>query len=159
MKISNLIFSLLALGIIIFSINQVAHAEVLSCLPGQYQFHDGNLNLMVPKGEHLVFLFHNTSDKPVILNPLLKSPGASAGYSTEIQAGLFSALDLGKDLTMNCATHYGERIRYVPCEQVLKICHYPALQFPTKHHGDIWIAENKIENLAMNAVLQHQISK
>lgn len=122
-----------------------------------FEFSGKNVELQVKPNPHLVFLFHNISDKKIILNPVLNSPGASAGYTSTIDGGNWSALNLGHDLTFHCAIHDDERIRYISCNQVLQIYHYPAVQFPTKNQGDFWIGENKSREQIDVLVKNHQL--
>ena len=148
---------MLFVSLCLFFTSVFALKPELLCVHTNYEFIGDNLLLKMNGNKHLVFLFHNISDKSFIINPILSSPGASAGYTSVLNGNNWSALNVGRDLNLSCAIQNNERIRYVPCNQVLQICHYPPLQFPTKHEGDFWVAEDKTRNEIILAVQNYRL--
>lgn len=90
----------------------------------------------------LVFI-HNLSDNDLWITHPVTNPGASAGWTSRIQAGHWSALAVDKPpFELNCIESKPGHEQQVPCEGVIAVCQWQLVKAPIGSQGTYWAAED-----------------
>lgn len=95
------------------------------------------------KKSSLVFIHNLTSADLWITHPVT-NPGASAGWSTRLQNGNWSALALNKGpFALNCIESRPGHEQQVPCEGLIAVCKWKGVKIPENGQGStFWVAED-----------------
>lgn len=95
------------------------------------------------KNSRLVFI-HNLSSTDLWITHPVKNPSASAGWTTKIQGGNWSALALKKGpFVINCIESRPGHEQQVPCEGQIAVCKWNGVKVPEKDQGStFWAAED-----------------
>lgn len=89
-------------------------------------------------------LFHNISGQAIILNHTPKDPGASAGWSTELGPGNWSALTTSvPDVDYTCSKAGPASYAELTCSKVIEVCAFSNPAFNKAENGTYWVSENK----------------
>lgn len=106
----------------------------------------------VPVKEHSVILsadkptvvmMHNISNTDIWISHPVSEPGASAGWSSRLQPGNWSALALNdKSFEIACIESKPGHEQQVPCASVLSICHFLGVKTTEQATSTFWIGEN-----------------
>lgn len=95
------------------------------------------------KKSKLVFI-HNLSNTDIWITHPVTNPSASAGWTTRLQAGNWSALALDKPLfVLSCIESRPGHEQQVPCEGVIAVCQWNKVKLPENAQGTFWAAEDK----------------
>jgi hypothetical protein len=87
-------------------------------------------------------LVHNLSNSEVWVTHPVADPGASAGWSSKLQGGNWSAMALQNDtFELNCIESRPGHEQQVPCAGVLAICLWQATKMPAGE-GTYWAGED-----------------
>jgi hypothetical protein len=99
--------------------------------------------VVIPAAKPTVTMIHNLSSADLWITHPVSDPGASAGWSSHLQAGNWSALVMdGKAFELSCIESKPGHEQQVSCAAVLAVCQWPAKGLPQKSTGTYWIAED-----------------
>ncbi|KTD22466.1 hypothetical protein E3983_01050 [Legionella israelensis] len=98
-----------------------------------------------------LFMIYNRTDNTLWLTHPVENPGASAGWTSELQPGHWSALNIGQDFTLNCVESSPGHEQQVSCKDAIRICRYKKVRFPKNNQGSYWAGEN----LPLKELLSH----
>jgi hypothetical protein len=96
------------------------------------------------KNSKLVFI-HNISNSDVWITHPVTNPGVSAGWTSRIQAGNWSALAVDKPpFILNCIESRPGHEQQIPCEGALAVCQWRSVKIPSsKEQGTFWAGEDQ----------------
>ncbi|MCC6713446.1 MAG: hypothetical protein IT344_08805 [Candidatus Dadabacteria bacterium] len=107
-----------------------------------------------------VFLLHNVSGAAFQVTHPVKNPGASAGWTSEIGPGRWSAFAAGsEDFALVCVKPEAGETKTLPCEGVLKVCELTDAQMPADLSGSFWVSEDKELKALLEDVKSRGISR
>ena len=92
-----------------------------------------------------LFLLHNYSRHKIFINHYLwRDPGASAGWSSVISAGKWSAIVLNQTRFPMLCKRMGYNYQPVNCAKIIAICQYANInvRFQRLKNSSFWVAEN-----------------
>ena len=100
--------------------------------------------VQLPPLKNAVVMLHNLSNHDLwITHPSGEAGGANAGWSSQLQAGNWSALaHSGKDFALNCIESMPGHEQQISCATVLAVCQWPNTQMPANTSGTFWAGEN-----------------
>ncbi|KTD52955.1 hypothetical protein [Legionella quateirensis] len=94
------------------------------------------------KSSKLVFIHNLTSADLWITHPVT-NPGASAGWTTRLQAGNWSALAVDKPpFELTCIESRPGHEQQVPCEGAIAVCQWKGVKIPAGSEGTFWAGED-----------------
>lgn len=95
------------------------------------------------KNSSLVFIHNLTSSDLWITHPVT-NPGASAGWTTRLQGGNWSALALNKGpFALNCIESKPGHEQQAPCKGLIAVCKWKGVKIPDSDKGStFWAAED-----------------
>lgn len=135
--------------VIILLLSSVAHAASnISCVPAVVKVEDKSI--ILPGSDdpkiRIVYFFNNISKKSLWLDHPVEKPSASAGWSSYLRMGNWSALSINrKNFKISCAEIQPGKVDYQECATSVAIC--TPKQMPksdAKHKvGSGWIVEDK----------------
>jgi hypothetical protein len=100
------------------------------------------LNETTPARE--IYFLKNQTQKSIWIDHPVKHPSASAGWSSYMRPGEWSALLLDKkDFSISCSVIQPGKVDNLDCAQALSVCKPPHLVYPAGRKGSFWIAEGK----------------
>ncbi|CEG55598.1 hypothetical protein [Legionella fallonii] len=96
------------------------------------------------KNSKVVFVHNLTSGDLWITHPVT-NPSASAGWTSRLQAGNWSALVVDKPpFVLNCIESRPGHEQQLPCEGAIAVCQWPGVKVPNNLQGStFWAAEDK----------------
>jgi hypothetical protein len=90
-----------------------------------------------------VVMIHNLSSKDLWITHPVSEPSASAGWSSRLQGGNWSALALSaKEFDLSCIESRPGHEQQVPCAGLLAACKWSKATMPEKKTGTFWAAED-----------------
>ena len=99
------------------------------------------------QGKQQLILIYNKSKSKLWLTHTPKNPGASAGWSSELDSGKWSAIAMNEnDFSFNCLESGPGHAQTMPCTSMVVACVKKDAVFSPKTDGDYWVAENKSLN-------------
>ncbi|MCX7118113.1 MAG: hypothetical protein NTW94_09500 [Legionellales bacterium] len=112
--------------------------------------HEDLLTLSAKKPS--VVMIHNLSSIDLWLTHPISEPSASAGWSSRIQGGHWSALALDKaSFDLSCIESRPGHEQQVPCKGLLAACIWPSVKSPKSKSGTFWAGED----LPLSALKAH----
>ncbi|KTC75339.1 hypothetical protein Lbir_0484 [Legionella birminghamensis] len=91
----------------------------------------------------VVILIHNLSESDLWITHPVSEPDASAGWSSRLTAGNWSALSLDKKkFELSCIESRPGHEQQIPCEGTIAVCSWTGVKAPEKNTGTFWAAEN-----------------
>lgn len=95
------------------------------------------------KKSSLVFI-HNLASTDIWITHPVANPSASAGWTTRLQGGNWSALALNKGpFALNCIESKPGHEQQVPCEGLIAVCKWKGVKTPANDKGStFWAAED-----------------
>ena len=91
----------------------------------------------------LVFI-HNLSNTDFWITHPVTDPSASAGWTSRLQAGNWSALVVDKpSFLLNCIESRPGHEQQVPCEGAIAVCKWKGATLPESSKGTFWAGEDK----------------
>jgi len=95
------------------------------------------------KKSKLVFI-HNLSSTDLWITHPVANPSASAGWTSRLQAGNWSALAVDKPpFVLNCIESRPGHEQQIPCQGAIAVCQWPGVKVPGTEQGTFWAAEDK----------------
>ncbi|MCL4243651.1 MAG: hypothetical protein KJ002_00725 [Candidatus Dadabacteria bacterium] len=130
------------------------------CVESGFRHEDGQVILNPGAGDkESIFLLHNISDGTFQVTHPVKNPGASAGWTSEIGPGRWSAFAAGsEDFRLSCVQPVDGNMKTLPCEKVLAVCGLPNPRMPSDLSGSFWVSEDKELNALLEDVKSRGIS-
>ncbi|HAZ7573639.1 hypothetical protein OQJ02_00455 [Legionella sp. PATHC032] len=94
------------------------------------------------KKNKLVFI-HNVTNLDLWITHPVTEPGASAGWTSRLQAGKWSALLVDKAaFILNCIESRPGHEQQIPCENAIAVCQWKGVKIPASAQGTFWVAED-----------------
>lgn len=94
------------------------------------------------KKSKLVYI-HNISNTDIWITHPVTNPGASAGWTTRLQAGNWSALAVNNpSFELNCIESRPGHEQQVPCQGVIAVCQWSDAKIPASDQGTFWAGED-----------------
>ena len=131
----SILFTLFALG---------AYADdndlPASCKPVAVEGESVILSAKKPQ----LMMIHNLSKNDLWITHPVSEPSASAGWSSRLQAGNWSALALDKEsFELSCIESKPGHEQQVPCKGMITVCQWSTVNLPpTQGAGTYWAGEN-----------------
>ncbi len=100
--------------------------------------------LMLSASKPLLIIIHNLSKADIWVTHPVSEPGASAGWSTRLQAGNWSALVLDKEaFELSCIESKPGHEQQVPCKGLISACSWSTVTMPAQQAtGTYWAGED-----------------
>lgn len=90
-----------------------------------------------------IFLIQNLSTGDIWITHPVSEPGASAGWSSRLEAGNWSALNAdAKDFELSCIESRPGHEQQIACEGVIAVCNWSNVKLPENAKGTFWAGEN-----------------
>lgn len=90
-----------------------------------------------------VFLIQNLSSSDIWITHPVSEPSASAGWSTRLEAGNWSALTVEKKpFELSCIESRPGHEQQIACEGVIAVCSWDDVKLPANANGTFWAGEN-----------------
>jgi hypothetical protein len=106
-----------------------------------------------------IFLLRNQSQKSVWLDHPGKHTSASAGWSSYLRPGEWSALLLDKkDFSLSCSSIQPGKVETLDCAQALSVCIPLHFSFTTSKKGSFWLVEGKSPKDLLKALELHGVA-
>ncbi|MFA5960535.1 MAG: hypothetical protein WC785_08455 [Tatlockia sp.] len=100
----------------------------------------------------LLMMIHNLSSSDLWITHPVSEPSASAGWSSRIQAGRWSALALDQDkFELSCIESKPGHEQQVPCSGVIAVCSWSNVTLPAQASNTYWAGEN----MKLTPLLEH----
>ena len=113
---------------------------VSSCHPLPVQ----GQSVLLSSKKPVVIMIHNLSDSELWITHPVADPGASAGWTSRLSKGKWSALVLDKpSFELSCIESRPGHEQQVPCEGMLAVCEWSAVKITAQSNGTAWAGENK----------------
>ncbi|MBA3536324.1 MAG: hypothetical protein H0T84_06930 [Tatlockia sp.] len=110
-----------------------------SCKPIQVE---GTSAMLTAKKPVLIMIQNSSTAELWVTHPV-SEPGASAGWSSRLQAGNWSALALDKNaFELNCIESKPGHEQQIPCSTVISLCKWSTVAMSAKEKGTFWAGEN-----------------
>ena len=91
----------------------------------------------------IVVMIHNLSTIDIWITHPVSEPSASAGWSSRLQAGNWSALALDKkSFELSCIESRPGHEQQVPCAGLLAACQWTSVKTPKSESGTFWAGED-----------------
>ena len=106
-----------------------------------------------------LYLLNNISENEYWITHQVKNPGASAGWTSDISPGSWSAFAVntpGFDLT--CVKEGQGRMETLSCEKVLRVCRISNPVFKPDTGGSYWVSEDKTLEAVLAEIKSRGIS-
>lgn len=104
-----------------------------------------------------LFLIQNTSTQTLWITHPTQNPGASAGYTSELNPGKWSALALKKPkFALGCVESRPGHEQAISCAQNIRVCAYA--KAPQGNDGNYWLVENQTLSKLLKTI-KHRLSK
>lgn len=102
-------------------------------------------NAVLKRDNTMTYLIKNISDQQLWLTHPNEDLGASAGWTSQLDAGRWSAIHLEKNkeaFTLNCIETKPGREQQIPCRGVLIVCGDAKMKAPDDLASSFWAGEN-----------------
>lgn len=91
----------------------------------------------------VIILIHNRSENDIWVTHPVSEPNASAGWSSRLSAGNWSALALDKDnFELSCIESRPGHEQQIACEGMIDACNWSAVKVPKTETGTFWAGED-----------------
>lgn len=110
-------------------------------------------SLILSTEKPVLVMIHNVSTSDLWLSHPSADSGASAEWSSRLEAGNWSALALDKkNFELNCIESKPGHEQQVPCSTVISLCKWSkAERKKVKEKGSFWAGENR----SLSALISH----
>ncbi len=128
----------------IFDARASENSPPAGCVESGFKYDGGEVVLNPSSGKESLFLLHNTSGETFQVTHPVGGGTASAGWTSEIDAGRWSAFAAdSKAFKLSCMKPMDGGVKTLPCENALKVCELPNPKMPSDLSGSFWVSENK----------------
>ena len=122
-------------------------ASPQSCTPVTFQVENNDIVLTNPLTQRKVsqaYFITNKSSQSIFIEHPTANPGASAGWSSYLRPGNWSALVLNKkSFAIHCAMIQPGKVIPLDCSKTITVCAPKNLTTKTAFKGNYWLAEDK----------------
>lgn len=102
-------------------------------------------SVMLKTKQAEMVLIHNLSSSDLWITHPVTDPGASAGWSSRLDAGNWSALMVDKEsFELSCIESKPGHEQQVPCASVITLCEWSGVKIPAQTTGTFWVGENML---------------
>jgi len=120
------------------------NAPPAGCLESGFKYEGGEVMLNPSSGKQSLFILHSVSGETFQVTHPVGGGTASAGWTSEIDAGRWSAFAAdSKAFKLSCMKPADGGVKTLPCDNVLKVCELPNPEMPADLSGSFWVSENK----------------
>lgn len=99
--------------------------------------------LNITTKEPILVLIHNRSTASLWLTHPVTNASASAGWTSQLDAGKWSALAVEKEtFEMTCIESRPGHEQQMPCSGMIMACQFSGMTLPEPLKGTFWAAEN-----------------
>lgn len=142
----------ITLSALLISISAFVYADnnslPSSCKPIQLE----GTSAMLTTKKPVLIMIHNSSKADLWVTHPVSEPGASAGWSSRLQADNWSALALDKNaFELSCIESKPGHEQQVPCSTVISLCKWSSIAMSAKEKGTFWAGEN----MALPGLISH----
>lgn len=107
---------------------------------------------MLSTEKPVLVMIHNQSKTDLWITHPVSDPSASAGWSSRLQAGNWSALALDKEsFELTCIESKPGHEQQVPCTGVISACRWSSIAMPAQTTGTFWAGED----MTLSALISH----
>lgn len=126
-----------------FTTSYAANNQACGAVPTKKVGNDIVLLTSPPPKTSWIYFFKNKSNKSIFVDHP-SSKGASAGWSSYLRAGHWSALALNKsNFTIHCSTIEPGKVITLDCSNVLTVCMPKNQTTKSALKGNFWLTEDK----------------
>lgn len=101
--------------------------------------------VMLPAAKSMVTMVHNLSSSDLWITHPVSEPNTSAGWSSHLQAGNWSALVVNDEaFELSCIESRPGHEQQVPCSTVLAVCQWSAASLPQRGVDSMWAGEDML---------------
>lgn len=144
---------------IMFFLWATAHAAAVtpsSCNPVDFKVEHNDIILsgtpQQPKTSQIYF-FTNKSKQSIFIDHPVSNPGASAGWSSYIRPGNWSALVLNKkNFAVRCVMIQPGKVVNLNCSETISVCAPKTITSKKTLKGNFWLAEDKPWDVFLKAM-------
>lgn len=91
----------------------------------------------------LLVMIHNLSNTDLWITHPVSDPGASAGWSSRLQSGNWSALMLDQEaFELSCIESKPGHEQQIPCTGAISVCQWASVTMPAQTTGTFWAGED-----------------
>jgi len=99
--------------------------------------------IVIPSAKARIIMIHNLSTVNLWITHPISEPGATAGWSSLLQSGNWSALSMNHaQFELSCIESRPGHEQQISCKNVVGVCEWPTAAQPNKPTGIFWAAEN-----------------
>lgn len=116
-----------------------------NCAETGFEYKSGGVILNTDtKSQQSLYLLNNKSDSDYWVTHPVKDPGASAGWTSDINPGNWSAFTVNvPSFELTCMKTGQSSMDTLSCEKVLRICRIQDPVFKPDMSGNYWVSEDK----------------
>ena len=116
-----------------------------NCTQTGFEYKDGGVILNTDsKTSQGLYLLNNKSDSDYWITHPVKNPGASAGWTSDINPGNWSAFTVNiPGFELACMKTGQSSMDTLSCEKVLRVCRIQDPVFKPDMSGNYWVSEDK----------------
>jgi hypothetical protein len=131
-------------AIVIGIFNNVHAGSMSLCTLAKIKVQNKNILLPAVDGVKKVYFIQNVQAKGLWIDHPVAHPSASAGWSSYVRAGNWSALVVDrKDFAISCAVIQPGKVEYQDCIHAISVCSPKEVLFKSTTKGTYWLAEDK----------------
>lgn len=99
--------------------------------------------IAIPAGSARIIMIHNLSTVDLWITHPVSDPGATAGWSSRLQSGNWSALSMDQSaFKLSCIESRPGHEQQISCKNVVGVCEWSTSASPKKPSGISWAGEN-----------------
>ncbi len=125
-----------------------------NCTQTGFEYKSGNIILNTgSESQQRLYLLNNKSESDYWVTHPVKDPGASAGWTSDLNPGNWSAFTSnipGFELT--CMKTGQSSMETLSCEKVLRVCRIENPVFKPDMSGNYWVSEDKPLDAVLNEI-------
>jgi hypothetical protein len=162
MKTGAALTALLFIAILFFNCNanNTKSGFPENCDQSGFEFRDSSIILdpgSTPKQN--LYLLNNTSDSDFWITHPVKDPGASAGWTSNLNPDNWSAFTVNvPDFELTCTKTGQGSLDSIPCKKVIKLCRVINPVFKPDMSGNYWVSEDKPLEAVIDEIRSRGIS-
>lgn len=115
------------------------------CTRTGFEYRGGSVILNTDsRSSQNLYLLNNKSDSDYWITHPVKDPGASAGWTSDINPGNWSAFTVNiPAFELSCMKTGQSAMETLSCEKVLRVCRVSNPVFKPETSGNYWVSEDK----------------
>ena len=124
------------------------------CTRSGFEYRGGSVILNSDsQNSQSLYLLNNISDSDYWFTHPVKDPGASAGWTSGLNPGNWSAFTANTpDFELTCVKTGQSSNETLPCEKVLRVCRVSNPVFKSDMGGNYWVSEDKPLGAALDEI-------